>query len=218
MSTLLDLKSLERKTFRSVHQDGLRDVYIGGVLLCMSLLATSNTNSNNLLLRIGLCLAGIGLFYLIFWGGKKYLTLPRLGQVKFGPQRQKRKMTMIIILTGIVLLQVIILVGTLYLWTNPGWLAFLRSSPSDLDRERLLVATIGALFVGPSTVLIAYFNEFLRGYYIAFILSLAIFAYVWFSQPIYLVAAALLIMLPGIFLFIRFLRQHPLLSTESNHD
>ena len=58
-----------------------------------------------------------------------------------------------------------------------GWLTTLRS--------RMVVAVIGALFIGPSMVLIAYFNDFLRGYYIAFIMSLAVFSLIWFNQPVF---------------------------------
>jgi hypothetical protein len=176
MSDSLNLKNIEKKAFSATHQDGLWDIYIGGVVLSMSVLAYSSASEAFPLLRFGLYLAGMGIFYLIFRVGKKYLTSPRLGQVKFGPRRQRRRLTMMIVLAGIVLLQAIILVGTIFLWANPLWATSLGFSHSGLDRERLLVATIGALFVGPSMVLIAYFNDFLRGYYIAFILSLAVFS------------------------------------------
>jgi hypothetical protein len=41
MSQNLDLKAIERKAFRSVHEDGLWDIYIGGLLLVMSLFLPS---------------------------------------------------------------------------------------------------------------------------------------------------------------------------------
>jgi hypothetical protein len=218
MSDLLDLKRIENKAFRATHQDGLWDIYIGGVVLCMSVLAYSTASEAFPLLRFGLYLAGMGVFYLFYWGGKKYLTTPRLGQVKFGRRRQRRKLTMMIVLGGIVLLQVILLVGTNYLWKNPQWATSLGFSHSDPDRERLLVAIVGALFIGPSMVFIAYFNDFLRGYYIAFIMSLAVFSLIWFGRPIYLIIAGLLIILPGLVLFIRFLLAHPLPPAEISHD
>jgi hypothetical protein len=67
-------------------------------------------------------------------------------------------------------------------------------------------------------VLLAYFNDFLRGYYIAFIVSLAVFALIWFGQPIYLIIAGLLVMIPGVILFVRFLREHPLPPAEASHE
>jgi hypothetical protein len=64
----------------------------------------------------------------------------------------------------------------------------------------------------------AYFNDFLRGYYIAFITSLAVFALIWFGQPFYLIAAGLLIMIPGVILFVHFIREHPLPPAEARHE
>ena len=218
MSAALNLREIERKAFRSAHQDGLWDIYIGGIILSMSVLAYSTANEAFPLPRFALYLLGMGVFYLIFWGGKKYLTTPRLGQVKFGPQRQRRKLTMMIVLGGIVLLQVILFLGTVLLWRNPDWAARLGFGQVDPDYERLIVAIVGALFVGPSIVLIAYFNDFLRGYYIAFIVALAVFSLIWFGQPVYLILAGLVILIPGVVLLIRFLRQHPLPSTEAKHD
>ncbi len=218
MVDTLDLKQLERKAFRATHQDGLWDIYIGGVAMSMAALAFSDDSDAFPLVRFGFFLAGLALSYLIYWGGKKYITTPRLGQVKFGPRRQRRKVTLAVILGGIVLLQLLILAGTVFLWRNPGWATRLGWSAADQNLERLIISIIGALFVGPSTALIAYFNDFLRGYYIAFILSLAVFSLVWFSQPIYLIIAGLLILVPGAVLFVRFLRQHPLPPAEASHD
>jgi hypothetical protein len=218
MSESLDLKTIEKKAFRAVHQDGLWDIYIGGVVLCMSFLAYTTSSEAKPLLRFGLYLAGMGMFYLLFWAGKKYITLPRLGQVKFGPRRQKRRLIMMIVMAGLVLLQLGILVGTILLWKNPERAAAFGFSQTDPDLERLLVATIGALFVGPSMVFLAYFNEFMRGYYIAVILSLAVFSLIWFGEPVYLIIAGLLILIPGVVLFILFLRNHPLPPAEVSYD
>ncbi len=215
MTSSLDLNQIEKRAFRSMHQDGLWDIYIGGIVLSLSVLTYSNYGEINLLLRFGLFLVGAAIFYMVYWAGKRYLTAPRLGQVKFGPYRQRRKLIMLLVLAGIVLLQVIILIGTILLWRFPEQAMLLPVNP---DLERLIVAIIGALFVGPSMLLISYFRDFLRGYYIAFILSLAVFALIWFDEPIYLVLAALPIIIPGIVLFIRFMIQHPLPPAEASHE
>jgi magnesium-transporting ATPase (P-type) len=218
MPNSLDLKNIEQKAFRATYQDGLWDIQMGGEVLCMSILAYSTSSEAKPFLRFGLFLAGLAVFYLIFWGGKKYITAPRLGQVKFGPRRQKRKLIMVSVLAGIVLLQVILLVGTILLWKNPQWATNLGLHTSNRDLERMVVAVIGALFVGPSMVLLAYFNDFLRGYYIAVIVSLAVFALIWFGQPIFLIIAGLLIMIPGVILFVNFMRKYPLPPAEASHD
>jgi hypothetical protein len=217
MSISFDLQDIEKRAFRATHQDGLWDIYIGGIVLCMSFLAYTDSGAFSPLLRFGLYLAGMGAFYLLFLGGKKYLTTPRLGQVKFGPRRQRRKLIMALVLSLIVLLQAGIVVSTILLWKNPEWARTLGLAGNGANGERLLVAVIGALFVGPSMVLIAYFNDYLRGYYIAVILSLAVFSLVWFGQPIYLIASGFVILVPGIILFFRFLRAHPLPAPGPYH-
>ena len=78
----------------------------------------------------------------------------------------------------------------------------------------LLVAIVASLFVGPSMFLIAYFTDFPRGYYIALIMSIAVFSFVWFWQAIYLIIGGLLIMIPGIYLLTRFLQAYPIPPVE----
>jgi hypothetical protein len=217
MSTSLNLKEIERKAFRSTYQDGLWDIYIGGIILSMTVLVGSGEGETFTPQRLLLYILGMGVFGLVFWGGKKFLTVPRLGQVKFGAQRKRRSLTLGIILAGIVLLQVIFVAGTALLRSHPEWARGLGFGLASLDYEHLLVAAVGALFVGPSMILIAYFTDFLRGYYIALMLSLAVFLLIWFREPIYLIAAGLLVIIPGVVLLVRFLRQHPLPSTEARH-
>ena len=196
MFSIRNLNDLEKKAFRATHQDGLWDVYIGLIILSMSVLAFSNEDNSARYLRYALFLLGLSLAFLFFWGGKKYLTTPRLGQVKFGPRRQRRKMTLSAILLVIVLIQLLLVSGTIILWNNPQLAVDLGLAHTE--RERLLVSTLGALFVGPSIALVAYFNDFSRGYYIAVLTAAAVFSLIWFDQPAYLIIAALLIIIPGI--------------------
>lgn len=214
---MLDLKRLEKKAFQSTHQDGLWDIYMGGILMSMAVLAYSDTSDSFPLARFAIFLAGLAASGIFFWAGKKFLTAPRLGQVKFGPLRQRRKKTLALVLGGIVLFQAMIVIGTSLLWQNPQWAANLRLEATNLNLERLLVAVVGALFVGPSIALIAYFNDFYRGYYIAFVASLGVFSLIWFNQPGYLIAAGLVIVIPGAVLFARFLLKHPLPHNGATH-
>ena len=91
MSQNLDLKALERKAFRSVHQDGLWDIYLGGMLLALSLFFSIPENGEGELNYTLLALLGVAIVFAVFQLGKKYVTVPRMGQVRFGPERQKRK-------------------------------------------------------------------------------------------------------------------------------
>lgn len=217
MVTQLDLKEMERKAFRSTYQDGLWDIYVGGVLVGITVLTGIPESADFPVARFLAAFTVIGLSYLIFWAGKKYITLPRLGQVKFGAERRKRKRTLAAVLTVIVAIQAGVVLLSVALWANPELAArapFLTASQSASD---LLVASLGALFVGPSMAVVAYFNDHPRGYYIAVILSVAVFLMIWTGNPAYMLAAAALVILPGLVLFVRFLRQHPRPPAEALH-
>jgi hypothetical protein len=221
MSNTLDLTNLEKKAFRTVHQDGLLDICMGGIVMSMAAMTYnmvySEASEGFPILWFSIFLFGMLASQLIFWAGKKFVTGPRLGQVKFGPQRKRRARTLAMVLAGIVLLQVLLVVGTNLLWKNPQWAASLGFTQAGPDYERLLVAVVGVLFVGPSVSLMAYFSDFGRGYYIAFIISLGVFLFIWFWNPAYMIAAGLLVVLPGVVLFVRFLREYPLPPAEVNH-
>ncbi len=214
MSTSLNLKEIERKAFRSVHQDGLWDIYIGGIILSMALMLNPGEGDTFLSSRLWLYIICMVVAGVIFMVGKKFVTTPRLGQVKFAPPRRRRLLIMAIVLGGIVAMHILLVAGSVLLWRHPEWAVKLGIAGLDEDMERLIVSVISGLMVGPSMVLIAYFNEFMRGYYIAFMLSLAAFSLVWFSEPLFLVMVGLLVTIPGVLLFIRFLRQHPLPPRE----
>jgi hypothetical protein len=81
----------------------------------------------------------------------------------------------------------------------------------------IAVALIGSMLVGVSMILMAYFNDFPRGYYIAVMASLAVFLMIWLNQPIFPIVLGGLIILPGIVLFIRFLSKYPLPKQEAFH-
>jgi hypothetical protein len=216
----ISLKELERKAFRSTYQDGLRDIYQAGLISSFTVFAGALDTSSTLSSwqRLIIFLVGVGISYLIFWAGKKFITLPRIGQVKFGPARLRRKRTLLFVMTGIVGLQVVILGFTVVLWRFPALGNWLGLTSLTQNRETLIVAIVGALFVGPSLALLAYFNDFPRGYYIAIVMSIAVFSYIWFDSSLFILAAGALVFLPGVYLFIRFLIQHPLHPQEVQND
>lgn len=216
MSHNIDLKHIERKAFRSTYQDGLWDIYIGLVVVLMAIFIyrpTTGYSAMNIIIFLG----SYGLAYLIFWAGRKFITLPRMGQVKFGPMRKRRKLHLAMALGVIILINI-----GLVIWTALGWVDPQRFAPlNNLLMERgwmdLAVALVGSLIVGASMTLMAYFNDFPRGYCIAILASLAIFLMIWLNQPIIPILLGTLIVLPGVVLFIRFLRAHPLPRQEALH-
>jgi hypothetical protein len=125
MTERIDLKNLEKKAWRSTFQDGLWDIYLGLIFFGLG---------------IGWIGDYIGLFYpfgtlilifsidiiavLIITLGKKYISTPRLGQVKFGEKRKKRKKWLKIFLSLNVIFSLIIfsltITGNLDQFFTPG--------------------------------------------------------------------------------------------------
>ncbi|MBN1371494.1 MAG: hypothetical protein JW987_06100 [Anaerolineaceae bacterium] len=215
MLNQLNLKEIEKKAFRATYQDGLLDINMGGIVACMAYMQTLTDSEETPILGMVVFVAGMIASSLIFWLGKKYITLPRMGQATFGTKRRRRSRTLAVILGIIVALQAVVVIFSAVVWGNPelqSRLAFLEGEHRAMD---LLVASIGAMFVGPSVALIAYFSDFLRGYYISLLMAVGVFLMIFLNQPVYLMVCAALIILPGIALFIRFVLTHPLPPAEA---
>jgi hypothetical protein len=209
MNTQFDLKEIEHKAFRSTFQDGLLDMQYGLMIVGMSIFIyrpASGYSVINILLMLGTFV----LANLLFWLGKKFITLPRMGQVQFGEIRKKRNRTLIIVMSCFVLLQVVLLGFTVFAWLDPQVALNVNTFLKDRNIMDLAVALIGALIVSTGMLLVAYFTDFPRGYYIAIMMSLAVFLMLYINQPLYPILIGALILIPGIVLFVRFLKRYPL--------
>lgn len=216
MSQDLDLKAIERKAFRSIHQDGLWDIYIGGLMLVLSQMFSIPESGEGELSYIGFTLLGVGVVFAIFQLGKKYITVPRMGQVRFSHTRQKRKITLGWIMAVYVLVTLGLFLFSLYVWNVAGSEQVVNV-PASPSLERVLVAALAALIVGTSMIVISHFREFRRGYYIALLMGCGFFFTLLLDKTIPMIIAGTLILVPGLVLFIHFLRQHPLPPQEATH-
>ncbi len=213
----INLKELERKAFRSTFQDGLWDIYLGLIIISMSIFLFRPTTGYSPL-NILLMVAAFAVAYTLLWAGKRFITLPRMGRVKFGEKRAKRKKTMVLVLGVVVLIQVAFLVIQLISWSNPEFGAKLNAFLQEKNAMDLAVATVGSLFVGPSMILVAYFMDFTRGYFIAVMIALAVFLMIYLNQPIYPIIIGILIAVSGVVLFLRFLQKYPLHREKADHE
>ena len=217
MSAILDLKEVERRAFRSTYQDGLWDMYMGAIVMAMAVFVHRPESgygpTNTVVMAVAFAVAG-GLF----WAGKMYITVPRMGQVRFGPARKQKARTLAIILSLVVLTQAGIVGLTVLGRLNPEVGAKINGFLAGRGLMLLAVAALGSLFVGPPMILIAYFVDFPRGYYIAAMMSLAVFLMILVNQPIYAVVIGGLIVLPGLVLFVRFLKRYPLPQGSVPHE
>jgi len=214
MSTQLNLKEIERKAYRSTYQDGLWDIYYGLIVVGMSIFIYHPAEGYSAM-NIILSLLIISLAYGLFWAGKKYITLPRMGQVHFGEIRKQKKRTLAIIM-GIFVLILIVLVGLTTLgWMNPQASSDVKGALAVHNSELLVVALIGSLILGTSMIVVAYYSDFPRGYYIALMMAMAVFLMIYLNKPIYPILIGGMIILPGVVLFIRFLKMYPLPREEA---
>jgi Ca2+/Na+ antiporter len=124
----------------------------------------------------------------------------------------------VIVLGVVVLIQTAFVVFQVLAWRNPQLGQWLDQFLPERAVGNLLVASVAALMVGPSMILVAYFRDFPRGYFIAVMIALAVFLMVYLNHPVYPIIIGALIALPGLVLFLRFLQKYPLPREESPHE
>ena len=219
MSTSINLKELERRAFLRTYEDGLFEIYLGGMLIGFSVFAFNifPGEAFESLVALGLYLACMTISGLVFWLGKKYITLPRIGLVYFGQQRQKRRRDLITALSVIVGIQVLAVLLQFGLLKSPDLRARLTPFLSDQFGTSLDIAIFAVLFVAPGLLLIAYYAEIPRGYFYATLISVGIFLMIILNQAWWMAAAGAIILAAGIVHLIRFLQKYPLPSEDESH-
>ena len=205
MTESIDLKEIEKKTWRSFFEDGIFEIYMGtlytGVGISASLIDIAPFSFFHIL---GYLIVIIGLSFFIL--GKKFITYRRVGKVKFGRKRKSRKLKTIIVLSvNFVILLIIYFVGLL---APPEYLFFPRWFNSLI---------IGLLFTGVPLSLVAYFLDFPRLYIIAIQFGSTFFLLdllgLIISEPFNLILTFVIngsIMIGiGSYFFIKFLKKYP---------
>ena len=209
MSENIDLKSLEKKAYRAVLNDGLWDLFIGLIILSMGLstLLGSLLNLPEFLNTIIPVLVLNIIALLVFYLGKKFITIPRIGFVKFGPKRKSKQQKLKLILFAFFILNIILL-----------FLPF-AGLISNIQLEPLILALL--LGMGVLTFpfcVVAYFLDFTRLYYYAFFAGLGFFLtelfYPIVGSPLdtffsYGITGVAIVVI-GLYYFIRFLKKYPL--------
>jgi hypothetical protein len=196
MSTELNLKDLEKKAFRSFYQDGIWDIYFGACMLVLYLTSfMGGIESKPIKYGLTLLMFTSASAFLIF--GKKFITAPRLGRVKFGAERTKRSW----ILIGVNLISLIVLAG--------GITFLSRQDGGDVLIEKShLWSSIGlGVWIAFITSVMAYFLDFDRLYIYAVFYGGTFTAVLLLDNPIVFLVTSLLILVPGFFIFSRFLAQ-----------
>ena len=214
MSPNINLKELERKAWTSYFQDGLWDIYLGLLLLAMA---------------IGALLSDIGvpgawhmtiygtlmvLSMLVLWAGKKFITVPRMGRVKFGPKRKaKLNWVRVVLLLSVLVGAGVFVAGLAMRGNRPGWLNAAFFFPAAWVVNAIVVFSLGA-----------YFLDFSRLYLIGVLCALPVpldmmfhefagidLSFIAFGVP------AIIILIVGLVMFVRFLRDYPVVPEEASY-
>ena len=212
MSQPINLKELELKAWRSVFQDGLWDIFLGLLLLAMAVWALLSDVGFSESLGMAIFIGLEVLAMLVLWAGKKIVTVPRIGRVKFGLKRKTRLNWVRVILFISVLVGAGVFLAALAMRSNrPEWLNAAFFFPAAWMVNAIVVFSLGA-----------YFLDFSRLYLIGVMYALPVpldimfrkfvdidLSFIAFGIP----AAVILII--GLVMLVRFLRDYPLLPEEA---
>ncbi|MCP4138848.1 MAG: hypothetical protein GY755_00900 [Chloroflexi bacterium] len=207
MSSMVNLKELERKAWKSFFDDGLWDIYLGLLLALMGISAlldkTSLSKNQVLAVYLGLML----IVMTAFWAAKRFITVPRMGRVKFGAVRQKKEKNVRLILF------LSIVVGLAVYWFFEG------VNSGKIETGFSLKTFFPLLYAGNMVLvfgLMAYFLDFERLYFIGLMFALPVPIDFWINgnygiDPGYLVFLfpAILVVGIGLWYLIRFLKAYP---------
>jgi hypothetical protein len=217
-NTNIDLKGIERRAWLSTFQDGLWDLCLGAILLVMG--------SDTVIARaieahgwgyaqwsIAITLALETVVFGTFWAAKRFITVPRMGLVKFGSKGKTRGIRVAIVLGASALVGLAVF-------------AALTLAQSDSPQQALM-DIIGPVAYALNMLLVfglwGYFWSFERLYLIGLMYALPVplrialyeLAGIHIGYAAFAVPGAVILAM-GTVVFIRFLRDYPLGKEEPN--
>ena len=196
-----DIRTIEKKIWISYFQDGLIDIFIGCVVLLFAIASLLSERLGDFWSSF-IFLPFWALIYLCILLIKKYILLPRIGVVHFGPMRTKKLLTFNIIMVGVLSLGFVLGIISFIDFNLPRWIHLARFG---------LIVLIGSILAG-------YYLDFphLYLYGFLFVLSLIIGEWLWENLqvphhgfPVIFGFTAGLIIFIGLIKFIRLHHQNP---------
>lgn len=188
MAERISLKEVERKAWTSYFEDGLWDIFLGAMLLIGGIRSVTDYVWYTLLILP---------LILVFMLGKRLITTPRLGHVKFGPSRKaKQEKAMVALIISVLAILSLLL---------------LRNSGLALP-PKVLISPMMAVWIAVIFGVLAYYLDFWRLF--AYGLLFAISEALWGLFGGYIGAMAqtisgVAVLLIGLFVLARFLRKYP---------
>jgi hypothetical protein len=211
-----NLTEIEKKAYRSTFQDGIWDIFLGLILLILAVgaLLSNRGASEGLQMTIVIVLQAAALA--VFIGGKKCITVPRMGSVKFGPKRKGRvKKSRIVLLASVVAGVAVFVVTSSALGSSP------TGRPKMLNFMPLIWAANAIIVFS----LLAYYLDCARLYAYGVLFALPVpldravkeFAGVNLSPIAFAVPATVMLAI-GMMLLICFLRKYPKSAKGVSND
>lgn len=196
MTQTIDLKELEKKVWTSTFEDGIHDIGIGLILVVTTICQIFNESSPYLY-----PLFIVPALFIII--AKKYITVPRIGFVKFSRERNKKRYTLFLVMTISIVFLLMLTIKELL---------------QQLPMNSLIVGAI--VFIIPCSI--AYFLNWDRMYIYAFLFTLSFVlneitiantgviasgAYAW-------LISGMMITVVGVVYLVRFMKKYPLPEKE----
>ena len=192
MTKKIDLREIEKKAWTAYFRDGLWDIFIASMMLTMAI----RTLTDNVWFTLGM-FTGVPIMII----GKKFITIPRLGRVKFSQLRMKRQIKLV----ASIGIAVCATVGFLLL-ISMGW-----------EPPKVITSLGMAIFLALTFGLIAYFLDFSRLFIYG--LMFAINEIIWghFGEPtgpyVVLIFGSTVLVI-GLIILVSFIRKYPLPKEE----
>lgn len=209
----VNLREIERKAYRSTFQDGLWDIFLGLMLFAMAVGALLSdlgmAHLSTMIIFSGIVVLALA----VVWAGKRFITAPRMGLVKFGPEGKSRQNKTRWLLSLFVLFGAAIFVFTLVARNSqPEWLNPALFLGGIYMANMLIVFSLGA-----------YFLNFTRLYLIGVMYAIPVPLDITFHEladiditAVAVGAPAAVVLAIGTVVFIRFLRAYPLPAEVSD--
>ena len=205
MSQKISLKEAERRAFRSTYNDGLWDIFLGCFFLTFIIALYLSPILGDFWSSVAE-LPFWALVYLAIWLIRRYVVAPRIGRVTFGPARKARlrKFTLVLLAINVAAF-ILALIAAFSFGSVPGQVT------------GVIFGMI--LLVGFS--LAAYFLDFSRLYIYGLLVGLSPMVGEWLwahgyashhGFPITFGTSAGIMILVGLAVFVRFLRDNPVLA------
>jgi len=198
MTGNIDLKEIERNAWTSFYQDGLWEFALGLVMLIIWI---DGITQDRLGWLMPVAMFAVPLFiYLI----KRFVVIPRVGYVKFGGERRARNFKAVAVLVVSVLIGIAMafaaggMIPDFHKWLGDNWI------PIFFLFKALIIFS-----------LLAWLMDYPPLYYSGTVFALGLGLGSLFNSHLIFLSSWLLILIPGIYMFVRFLMKYPLPTEEA---